>query len=187
MLQMHCTVLTMMQYVHCLRNINYQSTAICRQIIRVDIEVEYFCDNIFYHHRTTVCIFLYMQCSKSSVELVRKYGRLSSIPFLKSSVPFHSGIFHIPHRNFHFILFHFIPCPVCRFYIINIIVIFYSNGCSQVENPEAPDFEKIASVSSSFSTLSLPSSPPLPISFIKVLPLPQELTASTASASTSLI
>ena len=183
----------MMQYVHCLRTINNQSTAICRQIIRVDIEVEYFCDNIIYqyHHRTAVCIFLYMQCTKSSVELVRKYGRLSSIPFLKSSVPFHSGIFHIPHRNFHFILFHFIPCPVCRFYIINIFVTFYSNGCSQFENPEAPDFEKIASVSSSFSTLSLPSSPPLPISFIKVLPLPlplpQELTASTASAFTSLI
>ena len=36
----------MMQYVHCLRNVHNQSTAICRQIICVDIEVEYFCDNI---------------------------------------------------------------------------------------------------------------------------------------------
>ena len=52
-----------------------------------------------------------------------------------------------------------------------IIVAFYPNGCSQFENPEAPDFEKIASASSSFSTLSLP----LPTSFIKVLPLPQKI------------
>ena len=33
--------------------------------------------------------------------------RLSSIPFLKSSIRFHSGISHIPYRNFSFILFHF--------------------------------------------------------------------------------
>ena len=48
------------------------------------------------------------------MELVWKYGRLSSISFLKSSIPFHSGIFHIPYRNFRFIPFHFpfhsIPC-----------------------------------------------------------------------------
>ena len=48
---------TMMQFVRCLRNINNQNTAICRQVIRVDIEVEYFCDNIIYHHSTLVCIF----------------------------------------------------------------------------------------------------------------------------------
>ena len=52
---------------------------------------------------------------KSSMELIWKYGRLSSIPFLKSSIPFHSGIFHIPYRNFRSIPFHFpfhsIPCP----------------------------------------------------------------------------
>ena len=46
MLQLNCNLLTMMQYVHCLRNVHNQSTAICRQIICVDIEVEYFCDNI---------------------------------------------------------------------------------------------------------------------------------------------
>ena len=46
MLQLNCNVLTMMQYVHCLRNVLNQSTAICRQIICADIEVEYFCDNI---------------------------------------------------------------------------------------------------------------------------------------------
>ena len=37
----------MMQYVHCLRNKNNQSTAICRQVLPVDIEVEYFSDNIY--------------------------------------------------------------------------------------------------------------------------------------------
>ena len=36
----NCDVLTMMQYVHCLGDINSQSTAICQQIMRVDIEVE---------------------------------------------------------------------------------------------------------------------------------------------------
>ena len=47
-----------MQYVPCLRIINYQNTAICWQILPVDIEVEYFCDNIIYHYPTSVCIFL---------------------------------------------------------------------------------------------------------------------------------
>ena len=31
----------MIQYVPCLRNIHNQNTAICRQILRVDIEVVY--------------------------------------------------------------------------------------------------------------------------------------------------
>ena len=53
----NCNVLSMMQFLRCLRNINNQNTAICRQVIRVDIEVEYFCDNIIYHHSTSVCIF----------------------------------------------------------------------------------------------------------------------------------
>ena len=35
-----------MQYAHCLRNVHNQNTAICRQIICVDIEVEYFRDII---------------------------------------------------------------------------------------------------------------------------------------------
>ena len=109
--------------------------------------------------------------------LVRKYGRLSSIPFLKSSIPFHSGILHILYQNFCSILFpfHFTPCPGCQFYVFIIIVILYLNRCSQFENTEAPDFEKIASASSSSSTLSLPSSLLLSTSFIKVLPLPQKI------------
>ena len=48
--------LQMMQYVHCLLNINNQSTAICWQIIRVDIEVEYFCGNIIYHYPDIVYV-----------------------------------------------------------------------------------------------------------------------------------
>ena len=44
MLQLNCNVLTMMQYVLCLRNDHNQSTVICRRIICVD-EVQYFCDN----------------------------------------------------------------------------------------------------------------------------------------------
>ena len=85
-------------------------------------------------------------------------------------IPFRHLPYSIPKFPFHSI-FHSIPCPGCRFYIIIIIATFYPDGCSQVENPEAPDFEKIASASGSFSTLSLP----LPTSFIKVLPLPQKI------------
>ena len=88
------------------------------------------------------------------------------------SIPFWHLPYSIPKFPFHSI-FHSIPCPGCRFCIIIIIIItFHPNGCSQVENPEAPDFEKIASASGSFSTLSLPSSLPLPTSFIQVFPLP---------------
>ena len=106
------------------------------------------------------------------------YGSMEDcLPFHSWNLPFHSiqtsSIFHteisVP---FHFPV-HSIPCPVCHVTII--IVTFHSNGCSQFENPEAPDFEKIASASSSFLTLSLPSSLPLPTSFIEVLPLPQKI------------
>ena len=48
-----------MQYVHYLRNIRKQPKyRIYRQIIRVDIEVEYLCDIIIYHYPTSVYIFL---------------------------------------------------------------------------------------------------------------------------------
>ena len=107
------------------------------------------------------------------------------------SIPFWHLRYSIPKFPFHSIPFSisFHTMPGCRFYIISIIVTFYPNGCNQVENPEAPDFEKIASASSSFSTLSLPSSLPLPTSYIKVLPLPQKINrfASYTSASTSLV
>ena len=54
----NCNVLTKMKCVHCVRNKHNQSPAICRQIIRVDIEEEYICDNIIYHHPTSVNVFL---------------------------------------------------------------------------------------------------------------------------------
>ena len=41
------------------------------------------------------------------MDLVWKYGRLCSIPFSKSSIPIHSGIFHIPYRNSRSIPFYF--------------------------------------------------------------------------------
>ena len=104
-----CNVFATMQYVRCLRNINNQITAIRRQKIQVDIKVEYFCGNFIYHHPTSVCIFLQIQCTTSSIGLVWKYERLSSIQFLKSSIPFHSGIFHIPYQNFRSIPFHIMP------------------------------------------------------------------------------
>ena len=110
MLQLNCNVLTMMQYEHCLRNVPNQSTAICRQIICVDIEAEYFCDNIIYHYPISICIFLLILCTKSSMELVWKYGRLSSIPFLKSSIPFWHLSYSIPNFPLHFIPFHIMPC-----------------------------------------------------------------------------
>ena len=107
------------------------------------------------------------------MESVWKCGRLSFILEIFHSIPFWHLPYSIPKLPFHF-PFYSIPRPGCRFYIIIIIIIvtFYPNGFSQLENPESPDFEKIASVSSSFSTLSLPSALPLSTYFIKLLPLP---------------
>ena len=112
MLQLNCNILTMMQYVHCLRNVLNQSTAISRQIICVDIEVEYFCDYLIITTRHRYVFF----CKYNARNLVWNwYGRLSSIPFLKSSIPFHSilasSIFHteisVPfHSIFHSIPYH---------------------------------------------------------------------------------
>ena len=54
----NCDALIMMQYIHRLRNVHYQTTATNnRQLIPVDIEVEYLCDNIICHYTTSV-IFL---------------------------------------------------------------------------------------------------------------------------------
>ena len=50
-----------------------------------------------YHYS---CIF-FSTCHEQN--LVWKYERLSSIPFLKFSIPLHSGIFNISYRNFRFI------------------------------------------------------------------------------------
>ena len=113
MLQLNCNVLTMMQYIHCLHNVHNQSTAICRQIICVDIEVEYFCDNIIYHYPTSVCMF----CKCNARNLVWNwYGSMEDcLPFHFRNLPFHSilasSIFHteisVPFHS----IFHSIPCP----------------------------------------------------------------------------
>ena len=60
--------------------------------------------HVFSYH--SVYILLEMPCGKSSVELVWKYGRLSSTPFLKSSIPFHFSTFLIPYRNYRSIPHH---------------------------------------------------------------------------------
>ena len=106
MLQLNCNVLTMMQYVglHCLRNVHNQSTAICRQIVSADI----------LKLNTSATIFLSlpdisMYFSVNTMHEI-KYG----IGMEVWKIVFHSvlQIFHFPHRNFHSIPFHSIPCLV---------------------------------------------------------------------------
>ena len=81
MLQLNCNVLTMMQDVHCLRNVINQSTAICRQIICADIEVEYFCENIFITTRYRYVFF----CKYNAQNQVWNwYGSM------EDCLPFHS-------------------------------------------------------------------------------------------------
>ena len=77
----NCNALTMMQYVHCLRNLHNQTTSICQQIIRVNIEVEYLRDNIIYHYLTSVYFF----CKYNAQNLVWNwYGSM------EDCLPFHS-------------------------------------------------------------------------------------------------
>ena len=96
----NCNVLTMMHYVHCLRNINNQSSSIYLQIIRIDIEVEYFCAILFITTRHRCAFF----CKYNAQNLVWNWLEVWKIVFhsiLASSI-FHTEIF---------VLFHFIPCP----------------------------------------------------------------------------
>ena len=50
-------VLIMTHCIHRLRNIHNLTTAISREITPVDIEDEYFCDNIICHYPASVHIF----------------------------------------------------------------------------------------------------------------------------------
>ena len=79
----NCNVLTMMQCVHCLRNKHNKSIAICRQIIRVNIEVEYFCDNIIYHYLTSVQYNFFCKCNARNL-VWNWYGSM------EDCLPFHS-------------------------------------------------------------------------------------------------
>ena len=60
MLQLNFDELTMMQYVYYLLYVHTKlpKPAICLQIIRIDIEVEYLCDNNIYHYPALACSFL---------------------------------------------------------------------------------------------------------------------------------
>ena len=77
MQHLNCNVLTMMQYVHGLRNVHNQSTAICRQIICAGIKVEYFCDNILSLTDIGMCFSV-------NTMLEIWYGRM------EDCLPFHS-------------------------------------------------------------------------------------------------
>ena len=106
MLQLNCNVLTMMQYIHCLRKVHNQSNAICRQIICVDIEVEYFCDNIFYHnpHRYVFCCTQNLAWNWYGMEVWKIV--FHSILEIFHSVPFWHLPYSIPKFRFHFIPYH---------------------------------------------------------------------------------
>ena len=92
------------------------------------------------------------------------------------SIPFWHLLYSIPKFPFHSIPFHTIPWLSILYYYCYILP-QRLEPVSDFANLEAPDFEKIASASSSFSTLSLPSLLPLPTSSVKVLliPLPQKI------------
>ena len=98
----------MMQFARCLPNLKNQSTAICRQIIRVDIEVECVCDSTIYYHRHWYVFF----CKCIAQNLVWNwYGSMEDcLPFLKSSIPFWHLPYSIPkflfHSIFHFMQYH---------------------------------------------------------------------------------
>ena len=66
------------------------------------IDVEYFCENYIYHYPYIFFCQSHAQISSG----IRKYVKLSFIPLLKFSIPFHSGIFHIQYRNFRSISYH---------------------------------------------------------------------------------
>ena len=100
----------MVQCLHCLRNVHESydrlTLLICRQITSCET-----LPHVFSYHYPY--IFFY-KCHERNLAW-NWYGRLPSIPFLKSSIPFHSilapPIFHtaisVPFQS----IFHSIPCP----------------------------------------------------------------------------
>ena len=97
----NCNVLTMMQYTHCLRNINNQSTAICRQIICVNIAVEYSVTILFITTQHRYAFYCKYNAQKSSMELIWK--------IVFHSIPFWHVPYFISKFRFHSI-FHTMPC-----------------------------------------------------------------------------
>ena len=181
----------MMQYVHFLRNINNQTTAICQQIIRVYIlQFNTSVTILFFTTRHRYVFF----CKCNAQNLVCNwYGSMEDcLPFYSifeifHSIPFWHLPYSIPKFPFHS-NFHSIPCHVCRFYLIIIIVTFYRNVVASLKIRKRLILKKL---------LPLPA-PFQPFCFrvcFRFQPLPskcfhfrfhKKLTASTASASTSL-
>ena len=87
-----------MQYVHCLRS---------RPIHKVARFVDNFCDNIVYHYQTSVGYIFFCKCNARNPAR-NLYERMSSILFLKSSIPF----WHLPYSSPKFLfhsIFHTMP------------------------------------------------------------------------------
>ena len=107
----NCNVRTMMQYTHCLRNINNQSTAICQQIICVDIAVEYSGTILFITTQHRYAFYCKYNAQKSSME---------------DCLPFHSflacSIFHIEISvPFHF-PYHALPAALVVFFAVQFTI-----------------------------------------------------------------
>ena len=116
--------------IHCLLTKHNQSTAICGQIIREDIEVEYFCDNIIYYYPTSVNVFLQIYYG-IGVEVWKIV--FHSILEIFHSIPFWHLPYSIPKFPFHFIPYHALlgallldprtqPSPHCRFLVMHLIL-----------------------------------------------------------------
>ena len=102
------------------------------------------------------------------------------IPFwhFPYSIPnFRIHIFHIS------VPFHSLPWLSILQYIVIIIVTFYPNGCSQVENPEAPDFEKMLPLPAPFQDFRFRVRFRFQPLSSKCFRFHKKFTASTASAS----
>ena len=118
-----------MQCLHCLRNCHDQITLlICRRWLAAE----------HFHIVLVITIRMYFWVNAMSgiyygIGIEVQYKRLFCIPFLKSSIPFHSGIFHIPYRKFHSIVFHLpfhtMPCTRATFSYENrhFVVFSFSN------------------------------------------------------------
>ena len=106
-------VVTMMQYINHLHNEYTQPNyAICRQILTVDIEGEYFGDNVICHYPTSVQVcFSVTTMHEILYGIGKEVWKIAFHSILEIFHSIHSGIFHIPYRNFRSIPFHSISCP----------------------------------------------------------------------------
>ena len=127
------------------------------------------------------------------MELVWKYERLSSIPFLKSSIPFHSGIFHIPYRNFRSIPFsipyHALVVDSILLLLLLLLLHFTPTVVASLKIRKRLILKKLLSLPALFQHLRFRIRfrfQPLSLKCFRFR-FHKKLTASTASASTSLV